>query len=161
MTRARVGGTIAVSAALLLAWAYGGRAQQGTTGKVGAKLDEAAKAIKRGVNEVKADVREGFERTREAAHAMGVQARVYTRLHWDKALNTATLHVEVKSGVATLSGSVPDDAAKAKAVLLARDTVGVTDVVDQLSVGGPTGSTTTGAGGTTIEKKATGAVPKR
>jgi osmotically-inducible protein OsmY len=65
---------------------------------------------------------------------MGVAARVYGRLHWDKALNSSTLHVKVEEGVATLSGSVPTAEAKAKAVTLAAETVGVSKVVDELTI---------------------------
>jgi osmotically-inducible protein OsmY len=65
---------------------------------------------------------------------MGVQARVYGRLHWDKALNQSDLNVKVEQGVATLSGGVPTADARARAVNLAAETVGVTKVVDELTV---------------------------
>ena len=40
----------------------------------------------------------------------------------------------LEPGTAILRGSVPDAAAKQRAVLLARDTVGVSQVVDELAV---------------------------
>jgi hyperosmotically inducible periplasmic protein len=66
---------------------------------------------------------------------MGVQARVYARLHWDKALNDAAISVEVqKGGLITLRGTVADRSAKTKAAELTRDTVGVERVVDDLKI---------------------------
>ena len=63
---------------------------------------------------------------------MEVSARVYGRLHWDKALNGSKVDIEVtEGGHTTLTGVVADAKAKAKAVELTRDTVGVTQVVDQ------------------------------
>ncbi len=47
---------------------------------------------------------------------MGVQARVYSRLHWDKDLNDSTIELEFKDGVAILHGTVKSLVAKAKAV---------------------------------------------
>ena len=68
---------------------------------------------------------------------MGVASRVYGRLHWDKALETSTLDLEVNNGVATLRGEVPERKAKARAVELARETVGITQVIDQLAIQPP------------------------
>ena len=157
-------GWVALGCAILVAFgAYGVRAQQDTGKKLGEKLDDAAAKVKRGVQDIAEDLRESFARTRTAVHNMGIQSRVYGRLHWDKALNGADLELSsAEEGAITLRGSVPDEAAKAKAVLLARETVGVTRVVDELTIGpavrtkttttttGPEGSTTT-----TIEKKTT------
>ena len=115
-------------------------AQQTRPGeRVGEVLDETGRAIKRGVQGAGASVREGFARTRTSVQNMEVVSRVYSRLHWDKALTTATLELEVQAGgIAVLRGVVADSAAKTKAVALAADTVGVTRVVDQLSIAPPT-----------------------
>ena len=51
---------------------------------------------------------------------MDVASRVYGRLHWDKTLTTSTLDLDVKGGVATLRGAVPDAKAK-EAVELAEE----------------------------------------
>ena len=74
---------------------------------------------------------------------MGVESRIYGRLHWDKALTNAPIQLEVQpGGVAVLTGSVPDATAKVKAETLAADTVGVTKVVNQLAVATPSATTT-------------------
>jgi osmotically-inducible protein OsmY len=71
---------------------------------------------------------------------MGIEARVFGRIHWDKELQGNTIELEVRnSSEAILRGSVPSAAARSKAVALARDTVGVTRVIDELSVSPPAG----------------------
>ena len=114
-----------------------GRAQQdqGPAEKAGSKLDEAGRSFKKGLEVARDAVREQFERARSSVHNMDVASRVYGRLHWDKTLTTSTLHLDVQGGVATLRGAVPD--AKAKAVELAEDTVGITRVIDQLTIQPP------------------------
>ncbi len=126
----------AVALALGVGWFGGvGRAQQEGAGeKAGEKLDEVGRKIKKGIDKAEQAVREQFHKTRESVHSMGVAARVYGRLHWDKALHNSTLHVKVEEGVATLTGSVPTADAKTKAVTLAAETVGVTKVVDELTI---------------------------
>jgi hyperosmotically inducible periplasmic protein len=139
MTNARAYGIAAtVALALGMAWWGGiGRAQQqdGVGEKAGEKLDEVGRKIKKGLEKAEGTVKEGLYRTRDSVHNMGVTARVYGRLHWDTALNTSTtLNVKVEHGVATLTGSVPTAKAKAKAVTLAAETVGVTKVIDELTI---------------------------
>ena len=115
-------------------WGGIGRAQQEPTEKPGTKLEDVGRAIKKGLDKTREAVREEFAKTREAVHDMSVESRVYGRLHWDKALNSAVLDLKFENGVVTLRGSVANSEAKTKAVTLARDTVGVTKVIDQLGV---------------------------
>lgn len=129
----------AVALATIALGAYAVRAQQGSAEKVGEKvgrtLDRAVGDVKRGAQKVGEGVREGFDKARDKVDGMGIESRVYGRLHWDKALTRATLTLEMREpGVVVLKGSVPDEAARAKALSLARDTVGVTGVVDELGV---------------------------
>jgi osmotically-inducible protein OsmY len=66
---------------------------------------------------------------------LGMQGRVYARLRWDKALADQTIDIQVqKKDVVVLTGVVPDDTARDKAVQLAQDTIGVREVVNQLRV---------------------------
>src|SRR4051794_4052096 len=108
--------------------------QQGAGKKTGEKIDEAAQAIKHGLQSARDTVREQFAKVRDSVHNMGIETRVYGRLHWDKALTSSALDIEVKGGVVTLRGSVPDAKARLKAVDLAADTVGITKVIDQLTI---------------------------
>jgi hyperosmotically inducible periplasmic protein len=115
------------------------RAQQdqGPGEKAGEKLDQAGRSIRRGLEQAGDTIREQFAKTRESINNMGVASRVYGRLHWDKLLTSSTLDLDVKDGIATLRGSVPSAKAKARALDLTRETVGVTRVIDQLAVQPP------------------------
>ena len=119
--------------------------QEGVATKAAEKLDEFGRAIKRGIlnaedsvreglNKTGETVREGFARTRDTVQSMGIPSRVYGRLHWDKEFYNIPLFVKAEGGTVTVRGTLPDDAAKAKAIELIKDTVGVTRVIDQLSV---------------------------
>ena len=131
-------------AALGLTWAYAGRAQEPSTGqKVGEKIDGAVQDIKSGLRKAGNATKDQFARAKTSVHNMGVESRVYGRIHWDKALNDALIELTTtEDGVITLDGTVADAKAKTKAVELTRDTVGVTKVVDHLAIR-PTTTTTT------------------
>lgn len=110
-------------------------AQQGAGEKAGEKLDRAIENVKKGVKGVAEEVRESFAKTKASVNAMGVESRLYGRLHWDKSLNSATIEVQVdRDGVATLRGAVTDGLTKTKALSLANETVGVNRVIDRLTV---------------------------
>ena len=125
-----------LAGSLVAAWGCVTLAQQGA---VGQGLDNAGRSIKRGFQSAGSAVQGGFIRTKTSVHNMELVSRVYSRLHWDKALTTSNLELEVTDGgVATVTGVVPDDAAKAKALTLTSETVGVIQVVDQVVVTPPT-----------------------
>ena len=126
------------AAALAISWASPGRAQE-TGKKVGEKLDEVGREIKQGFTKAGDAAKEQFARARSSVQAMGVESRVYGRIHWDKALHDALIELTVSAdGVVTLDGTVADARAKRRAVELAQETVGVTRVVDRLAVRPPT-----------------------
>jgi hyperosmotically inducible protein len=132
--------TAALTLSLVVSLGLGaGRAQQdqGPGEKAGGKLDQAGRSIRKGLEQAGDTIREQFSRTRDSVHNMGVASRVYGRLHWDKLLTSSTLDLDVNNGVATLRGSVPTAKARERAVELARETVGVTRVIDQLAVQPP------------------------
>ena len=140
-------------------WSMTGRAQQdpqdpqeGVATKAAEKIDDFGRAIKRGIlnaeetvrgglNKTGETVREGFAKTRETVQSMGIPSRVYGRLHWDKEFHGTSLFVKAEGGTVTVRGTLTDEAAKAKAIDLIKDTVGVTRVIDQLTVLAPSEST--------------------
>jgi hyperosmotically inducible periplasmic protein len=102
--------------------------QPGTATQIGEKIDRGLTQIGEGLSEAWGEVRKSIEK-------MGVQGRVYGRLHWDKALEGATLNIAVRdSNAVVLSGKVASPAAKQKAEQLAHDTIGVSSVVNELTV---------------------------
>ena len=155
-----LGMTAAALVALSVAgWGVASLAQQepqpqdGAATKAGERLDDLGRAIRRsiadaedtvreGLNKTGETVRDGFARTKESVQGMGLVPRVYGRLHWDKALHSSPLFVKADGGTVTIRGTVPDEAAKAKAISLVKDTFGVTRVVVQLAVTSPSVGTT-------------------
>lgn len=124
-----------------------GRAQQpgGVAEQAGEKLDEIGRAIRDGfekagetvvggINKTGETVRDGLMKARDSVQGMGVYSRVYSRIHWDKTLHANNILLRAEGGVVTLRGVVADDAAKTRATSLAADTVGVTRVINQLTV---------------------------
>lgn len=123
---------IVVGAALMI---LADQVQQSRAETVGQKVDTAVGRAKEGARDMADWLRQQFEEARVSVDRMSTHARVYARLHWDKALNGATIYVEVQAnGVTSLRGTVPSEAAKTKAAQLAQDTVGVESVVDDLKV---------------------------
>jgi len=106
-------------------------AQQGAVQRAGEAIDNAGRSIRRGVERA-------FARTRASVHEQELITRVYSRLHWDKLLVGSALELEARDdGAVFLRGTVPDAEAKKRAVVLARDTVGVNQVIDELAVSPP------------------------
>src|SRR6185436_16717767 len=107
------------------------QAQPGTAAQIGEKID-------RGLNQIGAELSQAWSDVRKSVERMGVQGRVYGRLHWDKALESATLDIDVRDGqVVVLKGQVASANARQKAEQLARDTLGVGSVVNELTVTAP------------------------
>ena len=126
---------------------------EGVATKAAEKIDEVGRALKRGLmraeetvrvelNKTGETVREGFAKTRETVQGMGIPSRVYGRLHWDKEFHAVPLFVKAEGGRVTVRGMLPDDASKARAIALVKDTVGVTHVIDQIGVIATTTTTT-------------------
>jgi len=121
-------------AALTISWAGPGQTQE-TGKKVGEKLDQVGREIKEGLNKAGIAAKDQYAKARMSVHSMGVESRVYGRLHWDKALNDALVDLTASpDGVITLDGTVANAKAKLRAVELTQETVGVTRVVDHLAI---------------------------
>ena len=119
---------------------------QGTGKKIGAKLDEVGRDLKGGLKSAGNEIKEQFSSVKTSVENMGVESRVYSRIHWDKALADATIELTAsQDGVITLDGSVATSQAKSHAAKLAQETLGVTKVVDRLAVRPATTTTTSPA----------------
>ncbi len=135
---------IPVVATLGLVSSFAAQAQAQNTGqKVGEKFDDAVQDIRSGLRKAGDSAKEAFGKAKASINNMTVESRVYSRIHWDKALNDATIDLSVtEDGVITIDGTVADARAKVRAVDLARETLGVTRVVDRLAIRPPTSTIT-------------------
>jgi hypothetical protein len=106
--------------------------------RVGQKLGEIEQAVKVETALINASVAERFESVKTEVQEMPTHHRVYSRLHWDKSLHCVKIEVHMLSdGSVVLRGTVPSEAARCRALELARETVGVPLAVDQLTLSLP------------------------
>lgn len=63
----------------------------------------------------------------------GITTKVKTKMAADDTVKAVQIEVDTQNGVVTLTGNVDDQAAKARAIQIARDTKGVVRVVDMIS----------------------------
>ena len=68
------------------------------------------------------------------ASDQGVEAKVKSKLAADNDVKAAEITVTAKEHVVTLRGNVDSETAKEKALQLARETTGVTSVIDEIAV---------------------------
>jgi osmotically-inducible protein OsmY len=64
----------------------------------------------------------------------GITAKVKTQFATDTTVKADEINVDTKNHVVTLTGAVDTQAAKDRAVEIARDTKGVTDVIDNMTI---------------------------
>ena len=70
--------------------------------------------------------------------------KVHSEMLDEDVLSGSDIDVDAKDGVVTLQGTVPSEAARARALEVARKNDGVKRVIDQLKIGAPQGASTAG-----------------
>src|ERR1044071_6901048 len=83
----------------------------------------------------------------------GITTAVKTKMAADDTVKASEINVDTHNHVVTLNGTVGSQAEKERAVLIARDTKGVSSVVDDITVG-PVPAATTGGLGDKVEDQA-------
>ena len=78
----------------------------------------------------------GAERAQRAVSEVSLTAKIKSKMTLDDTVEAAQIDVDTTGSVVTLRGTVDSEAKRARAVQLARETDGVTSVVDQLRVRG-------------------------
>jgi hypothetical protein len=127
-------GLIVAAAGALTCSALG----QGVAERAGQAIDGVGRGVRREAFVVTDAIRRRFDAVRTDVHRMGNHSRVYSRIHWDRTLHGSKIEVHMlRDGSVLLRGTVPDIQAKDRAVALARDTVAVPAVVDELTVLNP------------------------
>ena len=140
---AKVGGITRVDNQILVDPQAG---TKGTMGKMGDKTKEGAEKTKEGAEKVGEKTKEGagkvWDKTKEGAGKVGdetsdayILSRVKTRFAGVDVLKGSDINVDCDNKVVTLKGTVPSEAARARAIDIAKRTEGVRNVVDRLTVG--------------------------
>ena len=94
---------------------------------------DTQKARERGA-EVGEKVATGVNRAERALADGSLTAKIKSKMALDDTVKAADIHVDTSNGVVTLRGTVHSEAEHTRAVQLARETAGVTNVVDKLTV---------------------------
>lgn len=79
-------------------------------------------------------VASGAAQAQDALNDGAVTAKIKSKMALDDTVKALSIDVDTDNGVVTLSGTVNSPTERAKAVELARDTAGVTSVVDRLVI---------------------------
>lgn len=112
--------------------------QPGVAQKIGQVIDNAGQKVRNEATDVTDAVRRRYELMAADVHRMGTIPRVYSRLHWDKALTHARIEVHgLKGGAIMLRGVVANEAARKRAEELTASTVDVEEVINELTVVAP------------------------
>ena len=98
--------------------------------------EETSAALERAGEELKEGAAEVSERAQPLVEDAALTAKVKAKLAADPQVAAYTIDVDTVNHVVTLSGSVTSAEESAEAEKLARDTEGVTQVVNRLTVGG-------------------------
>jgi osmotically-inducible protein OsmY len=114
-------------------WADDGPAEVerpvGTTGERPIDTDRAREAGA----EIGEKVAIGASEAQRAVSDASLTAKIKSKMALDDSIDAAAIDVDTDGSVVTLSGRVPNEAARTRALQLARETDGVTSVVDRLT----------------------------
>ena len=119
---------------------------RGTAGQIEDKTKEGAAKTKEGTKKAGEKTKEGAEKvwdkTKQGVGKAGdetsdayILSRVKTRFARVDVLKGSNINVDCDNRVVTLKGTVPSEAARARALDIAKHTEGVHEVVDRLTVG--------------------------
>ena len=86
--------------------------------------------------EIGESVAAGAERAQRALTEGSLTAKIKSKMALDDTIEAAQVDVDTDGSVVTLRGTVDSEAERARAVQLARETAGVTSVVNELKVRG-------------------------
>jgi len=131
--------TIATTLVLALAAAISGGCQKSDTDRAEAQAkkagEEATAALERAGQEVKSGAEQLGQQAKPLLDDATLTAKVKAKLAADPEVTAYTIDVDTSGGVVTLSGHVETADESAEAEKLARDTEGVSSVVNRLTVG--------------------------
>lgn len=129
-------GVLAVTGAYLAGWWQGRDVLETGSRAVATTGLDSARARQIGV-QVKERTLEATQQTRRALNDGGLTAKIKAKMALDDAVKALDLDVDTSGTVVTVSGRVRSDAERQRALRLARETVGVTKVIDRIQVQRP------------------------
>jgi hyperosmotically inducible protein len=108
----------------------------GTTGERPSTAIDTSRA-REAAAEVGETLASGANRAQAAVAEAGLTSKIKAKMTLDDTIEAARIDIDTDGTVVTLSGTVGAEAQRARAVQLARETDGVSQVVDRLQVRAP------------------------
>jgi hyperosmotically inducible periplasmic protein len=106
----------------------------GTAGKVADATKTGAEKTADASKKAAKGTKKAVSKTGEVITDGWITSRIKTKFMADEALRASAIDVDTDNSVVTLHGAVPTEAARAKALALAKEVEGVDKVVDDLKV---------------------------
>jgi len=107
----------------------------GVDDQIQAEAREAARAAEAKTDEAQKKAGETADRSGTALKDAALTSAVKTKFLADTDISGLKIDVDTNNGVVTLTGMVPSDVEKKRALKVARETEGVKSVVDRLKIG--------------------------
>ena len=126
-------GVLAATGAYLAGWWNGRDVLETGSRAVATTGVDTARAREIGA-QVKERTSEAAQQTRRALNDGGLTAKIKAKMALDDVVKALDLDVDTSGTVVTVSGRVRSDAERQRALRLARETDGVTKVVNQIQV---------------------------
>jgi osmotically-inducible protein OsmY len=126
-------GVLAAAGAYLAGWWNGRDVLETGSRAVATTGVDTARAREIGA-QVKGRTSEAAQQTRRALSDGGLTAKIKTKMALDDGVKALNLDVDTSATVVTVSGRVRSDVERQRALRLARETDGVTRVVDRIQV---------------------------
>ena len=117
------------------------KSREKATDKVKGTAGTVSEKTKAGAEKTKDVTKKGAEKTKDALSKTGevitdgwITTRIKTKFMADEVMRASSINVDTDNHVVTLTGAVPNAAARTKAITLAKEVEGVNRVVDKLQV---------------------------
>jgi hyperosmotically inducible periplasmic protein len=105
----------------------------GAPGLAGSAAEKSAsESAKRAADEAGKAVKETARKTGEVVSDGWITTKVKSQFVGEDVLSGSSINVDTKDSAVTLNGTVPSEAARNRALEIARTTEGVTKVIDEL-----------------------------
>ena len=124
---------VAVGGFLLGWWTRGDEVPE-RTGEIGTTGREAAETAREATADLGDRAATAAGQARNAVEDGALTAKIKSKMALDDTVEALEIDIDTVNGVVTLTGTVDTDAQEKRAIQLARETNGVTRVVDRLEV---------------------------
>jgi hypothetical protein len=123
-----------VGVAALTFWPSEWSLRKTETGPVSPGVDTTGGRARERAAEIGEKAAEATKKIQETVTEAGLTAKIKAKMALDDTLRSREIAVTTEGSTVTVSGTVPSAAARNRAIALARETDGVTTVVDRLEI---------------------------